>query len=72
MSNIARDKRSRAIDRTLESIDSTLSVASDAANFLPVAGVGVVIPIIRLIVEQFRVRTLTALIRSVVISTSNG
>jgi hypothetical protein len=48
-------KRDVAINATLDAVDTSLKLPDVAADFLPVAGVGAVVLILRSMVAQIRV-----------------
>ena len=52
-----KEKRTRAIDNALRHISATLDALDQAKEFVPVAGVGVLIPVLQSIVDHIRVGT---------------
>jgi hypothetical protein len=51
-----KEKRDRAIDTTLDAVDTSLELLDFASDFLPIAGVGTVVTVLRSMVAQIRVR----------------
>ena len=56
------EKRDGAIDKTLETVRKTLDVLDGVKDIVPVSGVGVAIPVLKMIVDQISVsqKTLTS------------
>ena len=52
-----KEKRNQAIENALGNVSAALSALDEAKEYIPVAGVGVVIPVLRSIVDHIRVST---------------
>ena len=50
-----KEKRERAIDKTLETVSTALDVLDQLKDIVPVAGVGVAVPVLKTIVVQMSV-----------------
>ena len=57
-----KGKRDQVIDTTLNVIDLSLKILDGAKDFIPVAGVGGVVPVLQVLVDQIRVSTHKSLI----------
>ena len=50
-----KEKREKAIDKTLETVSTALDVLDQFKDIVPVAGVGIAVPVLKTIVVQIRV-----------------